>query len=132
MQAGVALGLAKTVSARFPDWGPSFSAVMVSVIILNLMTGPPLFRSAVIASGEARALTNSLGSHANRSDAKDIDSADDPDLEMDGLRSGKRSRSSLLLSGHLNGDGRASAEGNASLLPTQNLARPSSGRSAIR
>ena len=28
----------------------------MSVILLNLVTGPPLFRAAIIAAGEARAL----------------------------------------------------------------------------
>lgn len=28
-QAGVALGLAKTVAVRFPSWGPDFAALMV-------------------------------------------------------------------------------------------------------
>ena len=27
-QAGVAMGLAKAVAARFPDWGPDFVALM--------------------------------------------------------------------------------------------------------
>ena len=29
MQAGVAMGLAKTVSTRFPSWGPEFATLMV-------------------------------------------------------------------------------------------------------
>ncbi|KAK9842202.1 hypothetical protein WJX81_000261 [Elliptochloris bilobata] len=55
-QAGVAMGLAKAVAARFPDWGPEFVTLMMTVILLNLVTGPPLFRTAIIAVGEARAL----------------------------------------------------------------------------
>jgi len=34
-QAGVALGLARTVLSRFPHWGGSFYALMVSTILLN-------------------------------------------------------------------------------------------------
>lgn len=30
MQAGVALGLARLVGTRFPDWGPHFQTYMVS------------------------------------------------------------------------------------------------------
>ena len=30
-QAGVALGLAKTLSIRFPTWGPDFSSLMVRI-----------------------------------------------------------------------------------------------------
>ena len=83
VQAGVAMGLAKTVSSRFPTWGPEFATLMVrdgmaataghlkhlgvqhadrlecpslqvAIILLNLFVGPPLFRSAIFASGEAR------------------------------------------------------------------------------
>ncbi|KAK9840435.1 hypothetical protein WJX74_009901 [Apatococcus lobatus] len=126
-QAGVALGLVKTISARFPDWGPTFSAVMVSVIILNLLTGPPLFRSAVIASGEARASTNLQGIPV-RSDA----SLSSSDAELDSLRAGKRSKSGVLLSELLGNEGRSSVDGAASLLPTQMSTRPSSGRSGLK
>ncbi len=31
IQAGVAMGLAKTVAVRFPEWGPDFATLMVSV-----------------------------------------------------------------------------------------------------
>ncbi|BDA45644.1 hypothetical protein COCOBI_07-4310 [Coccomyxa sp. Obi] len=55
-QAGVAMGLAKAVAARFPSWGPDFVFLMMSVIMMNLFTGPSMFRSAVISTGEARAL----------------------------------------------------------------------------
>eukprot|EP00884_Botryococcus_braunii_P017296 jgi/Botrbrau1/424/Bobra.110_2s0074.1 len=59
-QAGVALGLARIASTRFPAWGPEFAALMMSIIIMNLFTGPPLFRAAVIAMGEGRSLHQSL------------------------------------------------------------------------
>lgn len=32
-------------------------AAQVAVILMNLLAGPPLFRAAVIAAGEARAFT---------------------------------------------------------------------------
>ncbi len=31
IQAGVAMGLAKTVAVRFPEWGPDFATLMVSM-----------------------------------------------------------------------------------------------------
>ena len=34
MQAGVAMGLAKTVAVRFPEWGPEFATLMVSCLAL--------------------------------------------------------------------------------------------------
>lgn len=55
VQAGVALGLARMVGVRFPSWGPQFQTLAVSTIILNLCIGPPLFRSAIIGTGESRA-----------------------------------------------------------------------------
>ena len=51
-QAGVALGLARTVLARFPVWGADFYALMVATIVLNQAVGPPLFRAAIVAMGE--------------------------------------------------------------------------------
>lgn len=54
VQAGVALGLARMVAVRFPDWGPHFQTLMAAVIIVNLCVGPPLFRHAILAAGEGR------------------------------------------------------------------------------
>lgn len=34
MQAGVAMGLAKTVAVRFPEWGPEFATLMVKILAL--------------------------------------------------------------------------------------------------
>eukprot|EP01025_Chloroclados_australasicus_P062117 TRINITY_DN8157_c0_g2_i1.p1 TRINITY_DN8157_c0_g2~~TRINITY_DN8157_c0_g2_i1.p1 ORF type:complete len:450 (-),score=28.01 TRINITY_DN8157_c0_g2_i1:352-1677(-) len=51
-QAGVALGLSRMVVARFPDWGPNFHTLMVSVIIFNQLSGPPLFKRAINKVGE--------------------------------------------------------------------------------
>ena len=34
MQAGVAMGLAKTVAVRFPEWGPDFATLMVRCLVL--------------------------------------------------------------------------------------------------
>ncbi|NDY71468.1 potassium transporter TrkA [Desulfobacter hydrogenophilus] len=46
-QAGVGLALAKEVGIEFPQWGPSFSTLIISVIILNEIVGPPLFKLAI-------------------------------------------------------------------------------------
>jgi Kef-type K+ transport system membrane component KefB len=51
-QAGVALGLAKGVTERFPDWGPDFTALLVAVIVLNQLIGPPMFKAALVNVGE--------------------------------------------------------------------------------
>lgn len=39
IQAGVAMGLAKTVATRFPDWGPEFATLMVSFLLHTLCYG---------------------------------------------------------------------------------------------
>lgn len=54
-QAGVGLGLAKEVAVEFPLWGDAFATVMIAVIVLNQVTGPPLFKWAIHIAGEARA-----------------------------------------------------------------------------
>lgn len=53
-QSGVAMGLARVAGARFPDWGPHFQTLMVSIVVCNLTIGPPLFRYSLIQMGEAR------------------------------------------------------------------------------
>lgn len=51
-QAGVALGLTALVSNQFPDWGPAFATVMIGIIVLNQIFGPPLFKYALRKVGE--------------------------------------------------------------------------------
>ncbi len=52
-QAGVGLGLAKHVSVEFPQWGPIFTTLIIAVIVINLIVGPPLFKWALQISREA-------------------------------------------------------------------------------
>jgi len=52
-QAGVALGLARTVAARFPYWGPAFSTLAVANIVINLFIGPVLFRHSIEVMNES-------------------------------------------------------------------------------
>ncbi len=52
-QAGVGLGLAKEVAVEFPAWGGSFATMMIAVIVLNQIVGPPLFKLALQVAGEA-------------------------------------------------------------------------------
>lgn len=51
-QAGVALGLASIVQARF-EWGGQVAAIVVAMIAINQLVGPPLFRFALVRAGEA-------------------------------------------------------------------------------
>lgn len=53
-QAGVALGLATIVAYEFPSWGPQFSAIIISVIVINQFVGPPLFKWSLKYIGEDR------------------------------------------------------------------------------
>ncbi|MFH2057561.1 MAG: NAD-binding protein [Pseudomonadota bacterium] len=46
-QAGVGLGLAKEVVVQFPEWGNPFATIIIAVIVLNQMVGPPLFKYAL-------------------------------------------------------------------------------------
>jgi len=43
-QAGVALGLATIVAHEFPDWGYAFETIVIAIIIVNQLVGPPLFK----------------------------------------------------------------------------------------
>jgi len=46
-QAGVGLGLAKEVVVQFPEWGNPFATIIISVIVLNQIVGPVLFKYAI-------------------------------------------------------------------------------------
>jgi Trk K+ transport system NAD-binding subunit/Kef-type K+ transport system membrane component KefB len=43
-QAGVALGLATIISNEFPVWGHQFETIVIAIIVLNQLVGPPLFK----------------------------------------------------------------------------------------
>lgn len=46
-QAGVALGLATIISNEFPVWGNEFEAIVIAIIVINQLVGPPLFKWAL-------------------------------------------------------------------------------------
>ncbi len=52
-QAGIGLGLAKEVMVEFPIWGAEFSTLIIAVIVLNQIVGPPLFKWVLHIVGEA-------------------------------------------------------------------------------
>ena len=52
-QAGVGLGLATVVSNSFPGWGEQLATVIIAVIVLNQIVGPPLFKWAINSAGES-------------------------------------------------------------------------------
>lgn len=51
-QAGVGLGLAREVAVEFPGWGMSFATIIIAVIFLNQILGPPLFKMVIRMAGE--------------------------------------------------------------------------------
>jgi Trk K+ transport system NAD-binding subunit len=53
-QAGVGLGLATIVASSFPDWGPEFATLIIAVIVINQIVGPPLFKWSINIVGEGR------------------------------------------------------------------------------
>ncbi|MCY3781273.1 MAG: cation:proton antiporter [Chloroflexi bacterium] len=52
-QAGVGLGLAKEVANEFPELGNDFSTLMVAVIVISQLAGPPFFKFAIRLVGES-------------------------------------------------------------------------------
>lgn len=53
-QAGVTLGLATIVRERFADWGgDQVAAIIIAMIAVNQLIGPPLFRFALLRAGES-------------------------------------------------------------------------------
>ena len=54
-QAGIALGLTRVIVVRCTgaSWGPDFEALMAGIVLGNVLLGPPLFRGAITAAGEA-------------------------------------------------------------------------------
>jgi Kef-type K+ transport system membrane component KefB len=52
-QAGVTLGLATIVEQRFDIWGSQVAAIIIAMIAVNQLVGPPLFRLAIVRSGES-------------------------------------------------------------------------------
>jgi Trk K+ transport system NAD-binding subunit/Kef-type K+ transport system membrane component KefB len=43
-QAGVALGLATIIANEFPVWGHAFETIVIAIIVINQLIGPPLFK----------------------------------------------------------------------------------------
>ena len=52
-QAGIGLGLAKSVAIAYPTWGPEFASLIIAIIVVNQLLGPPLFKWAIHLVGES-------------------------------------------------------------------------------
>ncbi len=51
-QAGVGLGLATLIKHAFPEFGVQFETIIVGVIVINQVVGPPLFKYALYKVNE--------------------------------------------------------------------------------
>ncbi|MCK4561479.1 MAG: cation:proton antiporter, partial [Flavobacteriaceae bacterium] len=63
-QAGVALGLATIISEEFPVWGHEFETIIIAIIVINQLVGPPLFKWTLnyVKESHLRAAMNPLQS----------------------------------------------------------------------
>jgi len=52
-QAGVSLALITEVADEFTLWGSEFATIMITVIVMNQIIGPPLFKWAINKVGES-------------------------------------------------------------------------------
>lgn len=52
-QAGVGLGLAKDAASEFSTFGADFATLVIAIIVINQIVGPPLFKAAIKRMGEA-------------------------------------------------------------------------------
>jgi Trk K+ transport system NAD-binding subunit len=55
-QAGVGIGLARELANQkeFMPWGDELATILIAVIIINQVIGPPLFKWAISIAGESR------------------------------------------------------------------------------
>jgi Kef-type K+ transport system membrane component KefB len=51
-QAGVTVGLAIVVAARYPGWGTALQTLVIALTTLHVVVGPVLFRAALARAGE--------------------------------------------------------------------------------
>ncbi|MDB4583181.1 cation:proton antiporter [Draconibacterium sp.] len=65
-QAGVGLALVMVVSSSFPEWGHELATIIIAVIIVNQLVGPPLFKWAIKRVGENRNLAKDHYDHSHR------------------------------------------------------------------
>jgi Kef-type K+ transport system membrane component KefB len=52
-QAGVTLGIANLIRDRFDIWGVDVAAIIIAMIAVNQLVGPPAFRWALLRAGES-------------------------------------------------------------------------------
>ncbi len=67
-QAGVALGLSTIIAHEFPEWGNQFETIVIAIVVINQLVGPPLFKWALDFVGETH-LKAKLTMEQNHRDA---------------------------------------------------------------
>lgn len=65
-QAGVSLALVMVVSKSFPEWGNQLATIIIAVIVLNQLIGPPLFKWAIKRVGENHNQAKDHYEHSHR------------------------------------------------------------------
>jgi Trk K+ transport system NAD-binding subunit len=65
-QAGVSLALVMVVSNSFPEWGNELATIIIAVIVLNQLVGPPLFKWAIKRVGENHNQAKDQYEHSHR------------------------------------------------------------------
>ena len=92
-QAGVALGLAFETESRFKRWGSNFSTLVLSIVVLNQILGPPLCKIGFVMLGagdETTTIDIDIGHGENENgDRKKTDSfiGRDDEIDQEGRRS---------------------------------------------
>ena len=56
-QAGITLGLASVLATEFPTWGSRVQMLLIAVIAIDELIGPPLFRIGLARAGEIETTT---------------------------------------------------------------------------
>lgn len=52
-QAGIGIGLATEISEKYPEWGQDAFTIIIAVIVLSQIIGPPLFKYSILKVGES-------------------------------------------------------------------------------
>lgn len=92
-QAGIALGLALSIKQRFPEWGPEFSTLILSIVVINQLVGPPLCKIGLKLMAEPKVSEASLpGIYHTESNVQAA--ADNEEPLLSSKTSGRSSRTS--------------------------------------
>ncbi len=66
-QAGIGIGLAREIAVHFDPWGSDLATILIAVIVINQIIGPPMFKWAVGLANEVRHRAASLDGTSQQS-----------------------------------------------------------------